>query len=286
VSSSSRDERSERDPPTPNEVSARPAYRPPLGIPTRDPRTARPTVAAALLHALVVALILVPPLMSARNAMDVRNKAAGGSGPAGGGGGGTLGDGQTPEVRERLRYLVLPKNPLTQPAVPIPTPQREKPKEEVKPPVIPPPEPQTARADSAVTVALAYSAGSGGTGRDGSAGTGSGSGGGVGSGTGTGRGSGVGPGTGGGADEIHGAQVVALPVLPIPVPAKVRPYRLIAYFDVDTAGRAELISFNPSNDARYNRRVREMLLEIRFRPAVRRDGTPVRDTVVVRAEAL
>lgn len=285
MSGYSHDERPERESPTPNEASVRPAYRPPIGIPTRDPRSARPTVAAALLHALVVALILVPPLMSARNAMDARNQASGGQGPAGGGGGGTLGDGRSPEVRERLRFMVLPKDPLTQPAVPIPTPQREKPKEEIKPPT--PPEPQTARADSAVSVAATDSAaGSGGTGRDGSTGTGSGSGGGVGSGTGTGRGSGTGSGFGGGEDEIHGAQVVALPVLPIPVPSKVRPYRLVAYFEVDTAGRGELISFNPSNDARYNRRVREMLQEIRFRPAVRRDGTPVRDTVVVRAEAL
>ncbi|MGH7712557.1 MAG: hypothetical protein ACREOG_14800, partial [Gemmatimonadaceae bacterium] len=69
----------------PNEIATKPAYRPPLGIPTRDPASARPTIAAALLHALLVVLILLPPLMSARNALDVRNKAAGGPGPAGGG---------------------------------------------------------------------------------------------------------------------------------------------------------------------------------------------------------
>jgi hypothetical protein len=61
---------------------------------------------------------------------------------------------------------------------------------------------------------------------------------------------------------------------------------MVAYFDVDTLGNATLLSFNPSNDARYNRRVKEMLMEMRFRPAVRRDGVPVRDTVTIRAEAL
>ena len=269
----------------PNEAVARPAYRPPLGIPTRDPTSARPTVAAALLHALLVLLILLPPLWTAREALDVRNKAAGGAGPAGFGGGGIVGDGGIQDVKERLRFLVPPKDPLTQPPTPIPTPQRAEPKpEEVKPPVVPQPEP--APADSAAKTAAADSGSSGGTGRDGTAGNGPGSGGGVGSGTGPGRGSGNGPGTGGGDDEVFGAQVVALPILPIPVPPKVRPYRMVAYFDVDTLGKATLLSFNPSTDSRYNKRVKEMLLEMRFRPAVRRNGSPVRDTVTVKAEAL
>jgi hypothetical protein len=231
----------------------------------------------------------MPPLYSARQAIQARNKAAGGRGPVGGGGGGTLGDGLPADVRERLRFMVLPKDPLTQPPIPIPTPPRVEPKkEEIKPPETLPPI-QAPTVDS-TAIAAADSAsragGSGGTGRDGTSGSGSGSGGGVGSGTGTGRGSGTGPGTGGGDDEVYGAQVVALPILPIPVPAKVRPYRLVAYFDVDTSGTATLISFNPSSDARYNKRVKEMLLEMRFRPAVRRNGSPVRDTVTVRAEAL
>jgi len=241
-----------------------------------------------LLHALLVALILMPPLWTAREALDVRNKAAGGPGPAGGGGGGTLGDGGLREDRERLRFMLLPKDPLTQPPIPIPTPQPVEPKkeEEVKP--VPPPPPETApdTAAKATVDSAAATGAAGGTGKDGSAGSGAGSGGGVGSGNGTGRGSGNGPGTGGGADEVYGAQVIALPILPIPVPSKARPYRMIAYFDVDTLGKATLISFNPSNDSRYNKRVREMLLEMRFRPAVRRNGMPVRDTVTVKAEAL
>jgi hypothetical protein len=79
--------------------------------------------------------------------------------------------------------------------------------------------------------------------------------------------------------------VTALPILPLPVPSKVRPYKMLAYFDVDSTGNAKLLSFNPSKDNGYNRRIREMLSEIRFRPAVRRDGTPVRDTALIAAEA-
>jgi hypothetical protein len=37
---------------------------------------------------------------------------------------------------------------------------------------------------------------------------------------------------------------------------------------------------------RYNRRIREMLLEIRFRPAVTADGRPVAALDIVTAEAM
>ena len=79
-----------------------------------------------------------------------------------------------------------------------------------------------------------------------------------------------------GTPQIFPPTVVALTILPIPVPSKVRPYTLVAYFDVDTLGNATLLSFNPSKDGGYNKRIREMLSEIRFRPAVRagRTGVP------------
>lgn len=96
----------------------------------------------------------------------------------------------------------------------------------------------------------------------------------------------MGPGTGGGEGEIYPPSVVSLPVLPLPIPGKVRPYHMVAYFDVDTLGNAKLISFTPSKDGGYNKRVREMLLEIRFRPAVRANGMAVRDTAVVTADAM
>jgi hypothetical protein len=79
--------------------------------------------------------------------------------------------------------------------------------------------------------------------------------------------------------------VIALPILPLPVPKKVRPYKMVAYFEVDTLGNATLLDFNPSNDRGYNKRIREMLSEIRFRPAVMRSGKAVLDTAIVTAEA-
>ena len=125
----------------------------------------------------------------------------------------------------------------------------------------------------------------GGTGSDGSAGTGPGRGGGVGSGVGTGRGSGTGAGTGGGGDEIFPPTVTNLALLPLPVPNRVRPYKMVAQFEVDEKGNAKLIAFNPSKDSGYNRKIREMLAELRFRPAVRADGTAVKDTAYISAEA-
>jgi hypothetical protein len=79
--------------------------------------------------------------------------------------------------------------------------------------------------------------------------------------------------------------VTNLPILPLPVPNRVRPYRLVATFEVDERGNAKLLSFNPSRDSGYNRKIREMLAEVRFRPATRADGTPVRDTTGIILEA-
>jgi hypothetical protein len=101
----------------------------------------------------------------------------------------------------------------------------------------------------------------------------------VGSGIGTGRGSGVGPGTGGGgADSTYPPTLVTLALPPLEVPKKLRPYRLVALFDVDERGNTKLIGFNETSDGRFNRKVRDVLAEARFRPAVRMDGRPVRDT--------
>jgi hypothetical protein len=56
-------------------------------------------------------------------------------------------------------------------------------------------------------------------------------------------------------------------------------YHLTAFFDVDEKGTAKLLGFNPSPDGGYNRKLRDVLLALRFRPGVKADGTPVRDTV-------
>ena len=69
---------------------------------------------------------------------------------------------------------------------------------------------------------------------------------------GTGRGSATGPGTGGGDGTIYPPTVVALPILPLPIPSRVRPYKMVAQFEVDSLGNARLIGFNESRDSGYN----------------------------------
>ena len=269
----------------------RPRYRPPIGIPIREEGKTTGALVSIALHALILLLLLAPPFLLARE-MQVRNEGAGGPGPAGGGGGGSRGTGGDQKVQERVRFIqvapapapavVTPKvEPKPVPVVPKVEPPKPKPPE----PVTPAPEikPEPAPAASAVPSKVAGVGG--GTGNDGTTGSGSGSGGGIGSGIGTGKGSGNGPGTGGGDAQIFPPTVIALTILPIPVPSKVRPYTLVATFDVDTLGNATLLAFNPSKDGGYNKRIREMLSEIRFRPAVRGDGRPVRDTAQISAAA-
>lgn len=261
-------------------------YRPPIGIPGYGEPRAQATIASFLLHAAVILLILAPTLFVSSQLFDLKNQGAGGAGPSGGGGGGRSGSTGSDYVREGLRYFSLTRQP---PAV---TQKNEitppKPEEKKKEPDLPKPKPAPdLRADSssASKTAAATEGSGGGTGKGGSAGNGSGSGGGTGSGAGTGRGSGNGPGTGGGDDSVFPPTVISMQLLPLPVPSKVRPYTMVAYFEVDTTGVARLLSFNPSKDGNYNKRVREMLMEMRFRPAVRGNGVPVKDTAVVTAEA-
>ncbi|NUQ11332.1 MAG: hypothetical protein HUU26_03250 [Gemmatimonadaceae bacterium] len=240
------------------------------------------------MHGLVVVAVLAPTLLVTSQIADLA-LGAGGPGPVGGGGGGFNSQpGRLKWVPERVAFMKLEADAV--PKQPEPVRPREEPI--VPPPPPPPPEPAVTRADTAASAASrADSAGTDlvagrGTGKDGTSGDGPGRGGGVGSGIGTGRGSAVGPGTGGGDDEVYAPSVLAIGILPIPVPPRVRPYRMAATFEVDTTGEARLIDFNPSRDAGYNRRIREMLLALRFRPAVTRDGRPVKARVVVRMEAL
>lgn len=273
------------------------SYRPPIGIPLRDRQRREATLASVALHALLIFLAVAPPLWLSKEINATQQQGPRGDGRAGGGGGGNRGTGGN-WTRESLRFFAIPTPAPAATVVPEPI---EVPKPEVKPPVPEPPKPEPkvepppppAAPDSAAREGTSSQAASveqgkgGGSGKDGSAGSGPGSGGGVGSGVGTGRGSGTGSGTGAGNDDsdIFPPTVVALPILPLPVPSKVRPYKMVAYFEVDTLGNAKLLAFNPSNDGGYNRRVREMLSEIRFRPAVRGNGRPVLDTAIVTAEA-
>ena len=281
---------------TPDESQAevRRAYRPPVGIPARDEHRREATLASLALHILLIVLVVFPPLWFSRQINATQQLGPRGDGRNGGGGGGNRGTGGV-WLKESLRYFAVPSPSAAAPTIPEPIPVPKP--EPVKPPEPPTPVPKeetpppapadTAKQGAVTEVASVEQGKGGGSGKDGTAGSGPGSGGGVGSGVGTGRGSGIGPGTGAGNDDstIYPPTVVALPILPLPVPGKVRPYKLIAYFEVDTLGNSRLLSFNPSNDGGYNRRLREMLGEIRFRPAVRGNGRPVLDTAIVTAEA-
>lgn len=260
----------------PGALRGRPRYRPPIGLPLRREARAPSILASVAVHVLLI-LLLVTPVIFAEVINPDPPEGANGPGPAGGGGGGNRGGGQV--LTERLRFVEIKPPPLVPAEVPpiLPTP---------KPPVVPPIEQPKPEPEQPIAVAIPTPAvGMGGTGTDGTNGSGPGSGGGVGSGVGTGTGSGTGPGTGGGNAEIFPPTLTQLALLPLPVPGKVRPYTMVASFDVDERGNARLIGFNPSKDGGYNRRVMDMLREIRFRPAVRKDGTPVRDTAVVTAIA-
>lgn len=240
--------------------SARP-YRWGAGIsrPGSERNRWQATVASVILHAALLALLVSPTLHS--GFVPARPLGAGGEGPAGGGGG------RRGSLAERLRFVSVraapsPAATAAQPDVVRVTP--EVPREPARP---------SATLDQQT-----------GTGVTGSAtgGAGPGSGGGLGSGIGTGTGSSVGPGTGGGSADIHPPTPTQFFLPPLPAPQRIRPYTLVAWFDVDERGNATLLRFTPSRDAAYNRRLREVLLSLRFRPAVRGDGTPVRDTIEIR----
>lgn len=268
--------------------AGRPRYRPPIGIPDALPEGPkwRGTVASILLHALIIALILAP-LAAPAFMPELVNQGAGGPGPAGGGGGGRRGTGGE-YIRERVQYVQPPSAPA---APPDPT-QFQQPVEQ-KPPVPTPATPVPPAIDIktdvnvpdvASTVSAVRGTG-GGTGNDGSGGSGPGSGGGVGSGVGTGRGTGVGPGTGGGPGTVYPPSPVNLVIPPPDLAQKYRPYIGVAYFDVDEKGHATLIAVQPqARDRGWHKRLVSALQDYRFRPAVRWDGTPVRDTFPVQIE--
>jgi hypothetical protein len=71
---------------------------------------------------------------------------------------------------------------------------------------------------------------------------------------------------------------------PQPEPRGIRPYKIVAIFEVDEQGNAKLVDFTGTRDRAYNRKIREVLLEMRFRPATRADGTPVKALATVTSE--
>lgn len=247
-------------------------------LPTSMPRPAGAreqsrisAIVSFALHVLIIGLLILPALLSpsVRSALAT---GAGGAGPAGGGGG----SGGAFGTRETLHYLRVAPEPVPAQVtpVPVPTPIPVPPKPvEVKPPT-PQVQPQATSPPANAAPATGGAAGAGNT--SGSGGAGPGTGGGIGSGVGTGTGSANGPGTGGGADSVYPPQPTQVFIPPTPIPSKIRPFTLVAQFDVDSSGKVLSVDFNETRDGGYNKKLREQLGRIRFRPAVKRDGTPIR----------
>lgn len=262
---------------------ARPAYRAPIGVPAQSGRGIGGKATAVGVHLLFL-LLLLAPLASPEIRKELLG--AGGPGPAGGGGGGSRGTGGGSHKTERTQFVqVVPPPPPKPTTVPQITPPPV-----VKPPVVPPPVVQpvvkppteTKSEVNAVNdkppadVASVSTGTGGGRGTDGSAGNGAGSGGGTGSGVGTGRGSGVGPGTGGGAGTIYPPTPTELFIPPMPPPSKIKGFELIAEFEVDSTGKVIDFKFTETKDGSYNKKLREILGSVRFRPGVNGLGVAVR----------
>ncbi len=247
-------------------------YRPPVGIPRRKQTRWQGWILSLLAHLLLLLVVLRPALDSD---VDYQHRdGAGGAAPAGGGGGGAAGAGPA-----RLQFVQISPSaaaPAVAQVVPTIAPPVVLP-----PPATPPAQPHlpAAKAVQETPAPSGAAAGASGTGSSGAPGAGAGSGGGIGSGEGTGKGSGVGAGTGGGAARDYPPTLKQFVLPPLPTPASVRGFTLTAWFDVDSTGKATLLKFTPTPDRSYNDRVRETLLALRFRPGVRADGRPMRDTV-------
>ena len=243
---------------------------------------------SALAHLLLVLVFLVPLWLTPTSAPPV---GAGGPGPAGGGGGGAAAalPGTGVATGERLHFVSvsapppspaitaaqavrqLPQ-PVPKPVKPPPKPVLEQPKESVKP-VTPP---QVAAIEPGASTMPTVAVGTGGAGDSGRpGGAGPGSGGGTGSGTGTGRGSATGPGKGGGEGSIYPAtpDFLVMPALPVPSGVRGKTIRLV--FKLDERGKILELKFDPTGDSGYDKELRARLLEYRFRPAHKLDGTPV-----------
>jgi protein TonB len=261
---------------TTNGDEQRRPYRPPVGMPLRgEGRWGAPFSVAV--HVVLI-LLLMTPLLARVVAPELFP--GGGLGPAGGGGGGRGGAGgwrPEPITPEGLRYVrVAPEPPPA--ASPDPAPKAvEVPKEETpSPPATPPVEQPTPEQVAPAAAPLPGSGG--GTGNDGTTGTGPGTGGGVGSGVGTGTGSAVGSGTGGGAGRDYLPTPDFLPLPPEPRPGKVRGRSIAVTFTVNERGEIVSLDFGSTGDRGYDRRFRDVLRQVRFRPAVGPDGQPMSAT--------
>lgn len=248
-------------------------YRSPAGLPGEPGGWRIGTSVSVLIHVLVVAL-LVWPFASGVGPV-AWPQGAGGMGRAGGGGGGALADGR----RRAETILYVRVVPVAAPAGVVDKP---KPKPPIAPIVAQPPKPVPLVAQAVQPAASKSPATGGGSGADNTSGAGPGTGGGVGTGVGAGRGSAVGPGTGGGTQANYPPTPIEMFIPPLPVPSGVKGFHLVAEFDIDEQGKVLSLTFTPTPDRGYNRRLDEVLRSFRFRPGTTPDGRPVRMKTQIR----
>lgn len=266
---------------TPRRAWQRARSLPALGIPTPKGRRRLATAISAALHVLFIWLLLRPEALKNLDPnLQLIEQGGGGPGPAGGGGGGTRGTGGVKYVQvSPPPQPVAP--PVVQPVLPPIQKAVEPPKPVVPEPVVPQvelPKLATTDAKAEVKVESPLVGTGGGTGNDGTRGNGPGTGGGVGSGIGTGRGSGVGPGTGGGNKTFYDPYLIEMPLFPIPVPPKIRGFKMIANFYIDQVGKIDSVKFTPTKDGGYNRKLDDLFRTFKFRPGTTLEGVPIKAT--------
>jgi hypothetical protein len=69
---------------------------------------------------------------------------------------------------------------------------------------------------------------------------------------------------------------IELFIPPLPIPNDVKGLRLLAEFDVGATGAAKLTGMSRTPNTRYNRRLQDALIKLRFRPGTTGDGRPTR----------
>lgn len=194
-------------------------------------------------------------------------------GPAGGGGGGGGGG----EMVTYVEIAPAPAAETAEEALVVVEPEPTEPEPEPEP--VPEPRPQPPATPAAPAPSVAPATGTAGAGAEAGSGggrgagqgpgtgpgVGPGSGGGTGGGTGGGVGSGTGPGTGEGRIQPPVPEVLLLP--PPKPPKAVRGSTLVLRVSIDARGEVRDVEFRSTGDRRYDRELRRVAMDWRFRPA-------------------
>ena len=224
-------------------------------MPMQQPRSAGSLLLSVLLHAGIIALVV----MATARVVEPRGGAIADAILRATGGGGGGGQGGNTFIAVAPPRTAPPPPVLTeQPVLPPPPPTVTPPTEQVPSPA----------PDSAPAAASAAGAGSGG-----------GTGGGQGTGAGPGSGSGTGPGSGGGSGGGASAGSKGRPpeprqymIPPVDIPKSLRGKTVTVSFTIASDGRVTDFDVNPPiADRDYSKKFNEVLRAFRFRPA--RDST-------------